>query len=81
MLLNCDFERHGFILHAKEDNLEIYAIPPFNNLDQPHLKVRRLRKGMKKVELYTKNVEMDGYEVMWSPEQLRLFLIKNGIIV
>lgn len=80
MLINCDFERHGFECFTTEDNLKIYAIPPYSNIDQLCLKVRREKKGMSRVELYRGKLDMDAYEIMWHPTQLREFLLFHKVI-
>lgn len=77
MLIDSDFIRHGFAPSQRvvPNNKCWYRAQGFI-----HINVERLRKGMQKVDYYLDNEYIDS-EIMWSPEQLRLFLIKNGIIV
>ncbi len=77
MLLNCDFERHGFFANNSSPVSEIwYTRYPQSDYD---LNVIRARKGMKKVIL-SKMGKFIATEIMWSPEQLRLFLLFHKVI-
>lgn len=81
MLLDCDFERHGFALRSTEGDIKKY-IPAHqlrNLKPATHIiSVWRLKKGVQKVHLWVG--EDLGFEIMWSPEQLRVFLIFHRVI-
>lgn len=76
MLIDSDFVRHGFQLSPKViTNNKLYT-KKFNRIKQFELQVENLRKNVQKVDL-----AIDGEhlvtEFMWSPEQLRQFIVKH----
>lgn len=77
MLLNCDFERHEFELRDEKCEWDKWYIKFPGKYS---LLIKKCRKGIQKVQL-TIDGKYSEHEFMYSPEQLRLFLIKNGIIV
>jgi hypothetical protein len=83
MLINSDFERHGFVLTHNFGKAKKYSNPHIilagHELSIIQLSATKVRKGFHKVELLVNDI-MLCYEVMSSPEELRLFLLHHKII-
>lgn len=78
MLINCDFERHGFEFYKQTcDTEKWYTIHPECAFD---IMINKLRKGMSKITLYNNGTYIAS-EVMWHPTQLRDFLLFHKVIM
>lgn len=78
MLIKSDFLKYGFnqVRTTLQGN-KIYS----NNRSKPKykLQVETIRKGIQKVDLSIDDQYLTT-ELMWSPEQLRLFLLSHKVI-
>lgn len=76
MLINSDFERHGFELHREGRVDKLYTKHPECKYD---LLITKSRPGYHIVRLHIDGVA-GPYELMWSPDQLRVFLLFHKVI-
>lgn len=81
MLLDCDFERHGLEKVHDNDGVKQFVLNPDRKygLLKCSILIKTIRKKVQQVDLY-----IDGQllikEIMWSPEQLRQFLLFHKVI-
>jgi len=79
MLIQSDFERHGFFLQDVKSTSKFYIRPTGAFFKDIELEVVKSHKRTNKINLYIGKQFLTS-EVMWSPEQLRQFLLLHKVI-
>ena len=84
MLIESDFVKHGFKPwdHARLSKEVNFTFRDSAGVMSKEIALlfERLKKGTARVTLFKNGKNIDS-EFMWSPEELRLFLVKNNLIV